>query len=288
MLSIKHILTPVDFSDRSNAAAAHAAGLVELFGADLTLMHVAPTVQVASTYRSETEMEKSQKAQIEASRLLEAKLQSMAAEFDPPARAVLAEGEAARCIEDYVAAHDVDLLVMGTHGLGKFRRYLLGSLTSKVLYDLKIPIVTGAHLDSAEPLPSATGNVGCAVDLHEVDDCKRILRWSSELAKLSSSKLTVIHVPRMIDESLMFAAEARDAVLDKAAKDLADILTELNLAADVVVESGDPMNVITHEVKRKGCDVLVIGRTAKRGPFRVGHADGYAVIREVEIPVFSI
>lgn len=288
MLSIKHILAPIDFSDRSRAAVTQASELARLFEAELTLMHVVPTVQTPSTYRSPAEIAKSEKTQIEASHLLEAKLKSMATDIAPAANAVLAAGEPARCIEDYVAAHDVDLLVMATHGLGGFRRYLLGSLTSKVLHDLEIPIATGAHLVASPEASRGMENIGCAVDLQDEARCERILRWSHDLAKLNDATLTVIHVPPAVDSSLMFASDARDAVLDQAAKDMTAMLAKLDLAADVVIETGEPMAVVAKEVERKGCDVLVIGRTARRGPFRVGHADGYALIREVAVPVFSI
>ena len=37
-------------------------------------------------------------------------------------------------------------MIMPTHGYGVFRRFLLGSVTSKVLHDLGCPVLTGAHL----------------------------------------------------------------------------------------------------------------------------------------------
>ena len=288
MLPIKHILAPVDFSERSEAAAVDAAGLSELFGAKLTLLHVAPTIQTPQTYRSPAQIERSEKTQLESSHLLETQLQVLAARIAPDALSVVVEGDPAACIEKYVQVHDVDLLVMATHGLGVFRRYLLGSLAAKMLHDLDIPIATGVHLETESAFPTNFTNIGCAVDLRDKEDAERILRWSSELAELVGAKLTLIHVPQNVDYGQLFAAQARDAVLDRAAQDIAGLLEKTELAADVVIECGDPMKTVAKHLERKECDVLVIGRTSHKSAFPVGHADGYALIRQVAVPVFSV
>ena len=39
---------------------------------------------------------------------------------------------------------------MPTHGLGKLRRFILGSVTAKVLHDLEAPVLTGAHVEGVD------------------------------------------------------------------------------------------------------------------------------------------
>ena len=89
MLSIKHILAPVDFSERSESAAVDAAGLSKLFGAKLTLLHVAPTIQTPQTYRAPAQIERSEKTQLESSHLLETQLKALAARIAPDALSVV-------------------------------------------------------------------------------------------------------------------------------------------------------------------------------------------------------
>ncbi len=199
MLSIKHILAPVDFSERSEAAAAEAAKLADLLGAELTFLHVGATVQVDTMYRSAAAIDQREKTQLESSRHLEGQVKALAARLAPKASAVLAEGDAATCIEEYVKNHGVDLVVIATHGRGGFRRYLLGSLTSKLLHDLSIPIATGAHLEEHPAFPGSLDNIGCALNLRDPEDAERILRWASDLGKVVDAKLTVIHVPHAAD-----------------------------------------------------------------------------------------
>ena len=79
---------------------------------------------------------------------------------------VLVEGDPA--IEIVRAAHEgnFDLIVMPTHGYGPFRRFVLGSVTAKVLHDADCPVLTGAHLADLNPAtPIFFRNIVCAVDL---------------------------------------------------------------------------------------------------------------------------
>ncbi len=41
---------------------------------------------------------------------------------------------------------------MPTHGYGPFRRFILGSVTAKVLHDADCPVWTGVHLEEAPPI----------------------------------------------------------------------------------------------------------------------------------------
>ncbi|PSP78046.1 hypothetical protein BRC81_08285 [Halobacteriales archaeon QS_1_68_20] len=41
--------------------------------------------------------------------------------------------EGSRATLSYAADHDVDLVVLGSHGLSGFERYLLGSVAEKVI-----------------------------------------------------------------------------------------------------------------------------------------------------------
>ncbi|MCU4925449.1 universal stress protein [Halobacteria archaeon AArc-dxtr1] len=55
---------------------------------------------------------------------------------------VVKVGKAHKAILDYAATHDVDIIVMGTHGRTGIDRYLLGSVTEKVVRMSDVPVVT--------------------------------------------------------------------------------------------------------------------------------------------------
>jgi nucleotide-binding universal stress UspA family protein len=55
---------------------------------------------------------------------------------------VVARGRPHRAILDYVDTHDIDLVVMGTHGRTGLDRYLLGSVTENVVRLCSAPVLT--------------------------------------------------------------------------------------------------------------------------------------------------
>jgi len=57
-----------------------------------------------------------------------------------------------------------DLIVLPTHGYGGVRRFILGSITAKVLHDADCPVLTGTHIaETAENQPLFFPNIVCAV-----------------------------------------------------------------------------------------------------------------------------
>ncbi|WP_458188416.1 universal stress protein [Haladaptatus sp. NG-WS-4] len=61
----------------------------------------------------------------------------------------VARGVPHRAILDFVDERDIDLVVMGTHGRTGLDRYLLGSVTEKVVRSSDVPVLTARMPDSA-------------------------------------------------------------------------------------------------------------------------------------------
>ena len=55
------------------------------------------------------------------------------------------DGDPAMVIEWVAKCEKADLIMMPTRGLGRFRRLLLGSVTSKILHDTSLPLWTSVH-----------------------------------------------------------------------------------------------------------------------------------------------
>jgi len=144
MISLKTVLVPTDFSDASGSALNYGKAMAGAFGASLHLVHVmedlmahawAAEVYVASMPQLRDEIEKESR-------------QRLSAIFSEEERrhyrvvTALLAGNPFLEIIRYAKAHDVDLIVMGTHGRGAIAHMLLGSVAEKVVRKSPCPVLT--------------------------------------------------------------------------------------------------------------------------------------------------
>src|SRR5205807_8219289 len=100
---------------------------------------------------------------------------------DIPTTRVVLGGDPAGRIAEYAEDQKADLIMIPTHGYGRFRRFLLGSVTGKLLHDVMCPVWTSAHVAETPAPPAGYRNVLCAVDLGP--SSLPLLRWASEFAR---------------------------------------------------------------------------------------------------------
>lgn len=152
---MKHILVATDFSDTAAAALRHAATLATLSGAKITLLHVIFAEKITETLLGLDALEYLARAADEGhrgpgsafDRLPEAaqnKLNDAKNALPQPRPAietVVAEGRPSVEIAGFAAAHNVDLIVLGTHGRGRIGQAFLGSVADNVLRQAEIPVM---------------------------------------------------------------------------------------------------------------------------------------------------
>ena len=111
---MRQILFPTDYSDISVNAGLTAAQLARQFGARLHVLHVVPPVTDPGPAEA---------------------LPRAAAELGAGFDIVTANtrGRPAHAIVDYAIRHDVDIIVIGTHGRTGVSRALLGSVAEAVI-----------------------------------------------------------------------------------------------------------------------------------------------------------
>jgi len=292
-VALSKILLPVEFSERCRGAARYAEALVCRFHAEIVLLHVvAPPYAVyggageVSAYCSITDVLAERQEQARAQ--LECFLHEMTP--DLPVRAEMMEGDPARVIVEYAHAEPFDLIVMPTHGYGPFRRFLIGSVTAKVLHDVDTPVWTGPHLEQAPPWKSLEcRRIACALDLGP--HSAAVLRWAAGMARGCGAELTVVHaIPASSAGSggLSFDPDWRVDVAHDARHRIARLEAEAGVAAEVHIEIGDPHEAVAHAARCVAADLLVIGRSVAHGPLGRLRANAYAIIRESPCPVVSV
>jgi nucleotide-binding universal stress UspA family protein len=275
MPQLKKILFPVDFSNSCLGAARYVEAFASQFEAEITFLHVVNEHDSALLER--------RKAQ------LDAFLVNEVTRF-PIRRVCTVADDPSRAIVEAVRSWSPDLVMMPTHGLGFFRRHLLGSVTSKMLHDLKCPIWTAVHAETAPHFDQIRcRKILCSIDLTERS--QDLLEWAAWLAGEYQATLGIVHalvaadglaagwhLREELNRYLSTQAEVRIKALQK----------EAGTEAQVFINPGTPKRVVAHVVGEFNADLLVIGRHGHPGLIGDLFPNATAILRESPCPVISI
>jgi nucleotide-binding universal stress UspA family protein len=138
----KKILVALDGSDNSARALDLAADLASQYGATLYLVYAIdqPPIHAEAGRLAREATEKQQRAAAE--EVLDRNAQRVPLERITGIEKLIVDGDAATSIVELAAERGMDLIVMGTRGLGRLRGLLLGSVAQKVISLANCPVLT--------------------------------------------------------------------------------------------------------------------------------------------------
>jgi nucleotide-binding universal stress UspA family protein len=286
MLAIKHILFPIDFSERCCGATPFVGAMAQRFGAKITLISVAAPYWYAGDPGVPMVVDMDEvKEQLE-NRLAK----SLTQEFrDFEVQRVVDIGEPGEAITRFAQTEGVDLIMMPTHGYGPFRSFLLGSVTSKVLHDASCPVWTGAHIEEAPQKEHvACRNVLCAVD--GTPKSVPLMEWSAEFARHRGGSLRLVHVIGGVQgwPERQLNREFEETMRKDAKVVIERLQRTVGMDAPLCVAVGDVAAAVREEARRHGTDLLVIGRGLLNETFGRLRTHSYSIIRQAPCPVISI
>ena len=144
MSRITRILVPTDFSETSDAALTYAQTLADSLGASLHLVHVFddPYGEALMAEVNESVYESMRGSALAAARRRLLRRLPPADRKRFRATTAMITGTPASAIVDYAGKHEMDLIVMGTHGRSGFAHLLLGSVAEKVVRSSTCPVLT--------------------------------------------------------------------------------------------------------------------------------------------------
>jgi nucleotide-binding universal stress UspA family protein len=275
-MTFQHILFPTDFSTQSDSIVPSVIEMVRRFRSRLTLLNVLETPapspamdgSVVEGLPDLREFERQYQQRLESFRLTN---------FPSTiATAVLRTGDPAHAIGEYAKASGVDLIMMPTHGYGRFRAALLGSVTAKVIHDTPCPVWTSVHSEMLHNPPYPCRLILCAVD--DVDQSAGTIKRAGLLAHKMESSLMLVHA--VSQERTRSEAEIRSKL--QALESSADVSVPIHIA------TGQIEAVVTHTAKDHCADLIVIGRGHSPEKFGTLRSHVYSIIRESSCPVLTI
>ncbi len=287
------LLVPTDFSPPSDAALAYARTLAGAFGARLHVLHVIDNVflragvtdlrnaiKIAALRRLHDRLSDNDRCKFHVIAAVE--------QSDTPA------GEVA----SYARTHNIDLIVMGTHGRNGVSHLLMGSVAEKVVRTAPCPVLTVREA----PPPSRRANSGITRILVPTDfsaPSDAALACARKLAAGFGASLHLLHVLEdqpaggafgsefhMADPPDVRTARLKDAQQRLAHRVIAHDPSDAYATTEVIV--GKSAQTIVDYAADGDFDVIVMG-THGRGSVGVVLMGSVAesVIRRAPCPVMT-
>jgi nucleotide-binding universal stress UspA family protein len=197
-------------------------------------------------------------------------------------------GDPGRAVRDNVRRNGADLVMLPTHGRGAFRRFLLGSVTTKILHDVDCAVWTDAHHAETQPA-FPYRRVVCALDVNS-DEAAAVLRAACSVARVYEADLMLLNVVRVPPTAWeVDYAEYRQALLDNADAKMRLLRQETGIRAPYeIVGANRPAEELRRIAAERNADLIVTGRGHSQGGLGRVESQLYQIIREAPCPVLSI
>jgi len=288
MARLQHILFPYDFSTQGQHTVPFVRALASRLGARVTLLSVVPPWF--------EHMAPSMVPELPANQDLDALRRALQARTEQAFRDELSglsvfriaeAGDPAIRIADYAEDHDVDLIMMPTHGLGTFRSLLVGSVTSKVLHDSRRAVWTAAHAETqtAQHLPRT---IMCAAGGGEGTGA--LLQFAADLSTRVGASLKVLQVVGPVSDWPGLESERRlqEQVREEASTAMAAAMAAAGVVAPCRTVVGKIADVTAEQARQDQADLVVIGRGAVAEPFGRLRSHALGIIQRAPCPVLSV
>jgi nucleotide-binding universal stress UspA family protein len=156
-MQLRRILCPVDFSECSLRAAEYAFGLAQRCRASVEIVHVWQPGGKGVDFQGPMSVYVGEEAEV--GRALE---RIRPAFSEVACRHHLLVGDPAEEIVQLVHEHQIDLIVIGTHGRTGLSRWILGSVTETILRRSPCPVLTCKHILEKEPAKATDARISFA------------------------------------------------------------------------------------------------------------------------------
>ncbi len=185
-ISLNDILIATDFSPASHAALQFALPLAQRSRSTVHLVHVLHAPELAIVPPDSEQIQRIRQDAQQQLHKLEVLIGSA------PHRTWLPEGEVSEEIEKLVRSKHIDLIVVGSCGKSKYKKFLLGSVAEEILRAATCPVLAvGPRLASALPAGFLTQLLYVTNFREESHDG---LRHALSLAIRDKAELVILHV----------------------------------------------------------------------------------------------
>jgi nucleotide-binding universal stress UspA family protein len=290
-VSMRNILLATDFSHSSDAALTHAASIARRYDAKMFLAHVirpdayqlvppeATTVALEQTRRyAEQQM---------AGLLISGRLR------DIPHQVLLGTGELWSVLSDFMSQHEIDLIVVGTHGRTGARKLLLGSAAEEIFRMASCPVLTvGPKVAVPADASTVRDPLSRRRFLYATDfteHSERAAAYAVSLAQENQAHLTLLHVVKEGGEASEHNRARLIEFFHKRLRALLPDEADMWCEPEIIVEFGEPADAILKVAAESRAELIALGvRKAGTFPGHLPPATAYKVVCQATCPVLTV
>jgi len=285
-ISVTRIMLMTDFSKESDLALEYASAAARHYDARIYLTHIITpdSYQLAEPGLAETTYQNLRQAaeQSIADILISGKLRGISHEV------VLYEGSLWPTVESLIKQHGIDLVVIGTHGRGQFKKMVLGSVAEEVFRQADCAVLTvGPHTQAEVPYEVNLKNILFATDFGP--GAARAAQYAFALAEEYGARLTMLHV---VEEVRAYTEEQLERVRKVNIHKMKEFMppeTENWCKVKFCVTFGPAVEEILGEATETKAGLIIMG--AKTRKTFAGHAPltiAYNVVANAKCPVLTV
>tara|TARA_B100000508_G_C11459906_1_gene278692 strand:+ start:1938 stop:2858 length:921 start_codon:yes stop_codon:yes gene_type:complete len=277
---LRKILIPVDFSISSSIALEHAAELCKHFNIELHLLNVCrsinadvlPSISASNIYVHHNEAELKS--------LITEKLNELGhklnEKYNVSYQIEVRNGNVAKEITKSADENEIDLIVMGTHGVKGFEEFFIGSNAYRVVTSAKQPVLT---------VQSSAKNGGYQSILLPIDSTIHTRDKVSQAALIAKAFDAKIHIVGLITEE----HEEEEAIYKLKIKQIEEYLEGKGVKYNRTLMHGEDIADMTlNFAKENNVDLIVMmtEQEASTGLFVGPYAQ--RIVNHSKTPVLSV
>ena len=284
-IALNNILFATDFSPNSNAALPYALAIAHQFDAKLFATHVVSpeSYLFASPGSWPALQETEEQLRQDFVARLEEQLRGV------PHQVLSQVGDIADVLFRLIHDHQIDLLVLGTHGRTGLKKLLLGSVAEKLFRRASCPVLTvGPEVVLEKPVAEFS-RILFATDFS--DQSLAAAPYAISLAQEHQTRLTLLHVMETARAGTV-DFEPDTEYLTRQLRELVSREQDFWFEPEYVVEFGDAEEQILKAASDHKADLVVLGVRALPGSIAMathfGHSKAQVIVAHAPCPVLTV
>jgi nucleotide-binding universal stress UspA family protein len=285
-IQLANILVATDFSPVSQRALDYAISLARRYDSHVYVTHVisadayplaAPEVTVGLV---ETQR-----------RAAENKIQEMLFSGrlnDVPYDILVEEGGLWPSIEQVIERQNIDLVVVGTHGIGAVQKLVIGSGAEQIFRQCPRPVLTvGSGVGGGKRPDVVFKHILYPTDFGP--GCEREAAYLFSIGQEHDATVTLLHVVRHLDDYSDDGLTLKREAVNNQLQSLVPIGAGTWCDTKFRLAVGDPATEILRYAQDTQADLIVMGAKARAG--LAGHVPGttaYRVVSKAHCPVLTV